>query len=35
MGLLKLISNCIFMEWKEKFNKNIDYFNDFEKKLFD
>ncbi|NTQ29721.1 hypothetical protein HQ879_08880 [Enterococcus faecium] len=33
MGLLKLISNRISTEWKEKFNKNIDYLNDLEKKL--
>ena len=35
MGLLKLISNRISTEWKEKFNKNIDYLNDLEKKLSD
>ena len=27
MGLVKLISNRISTEWKEKFNKNIDYLN--------
>ncbi|MDQ8312767.1 hypothetical protein Q3D26_01055, partial [Enterococcus faecium] len=35
MGLVKLISNRISTEWKEKFNKNIDYLNDLEKKLSD
>ncbi|TAQ17010.1 hypothetical protein EWU52_07665 [Enterococcus faecium] len=35
MELLKLISNRISTEWKEKFNKNIDYLNDLEKKLSD
>ncbi|MGF7305483.1 hypothetical protein [Enterococcus faecium] len=35
MGLLKLISNRISTEWKEKFNKNIDYLNSLEKKLSD
>lgn len=35
MGLLKLIGNRISTEWKEKFNKNIDYLNDLEKKLSD
>lgn len=35
MGLLKLISNRISTEWKEKFNQNIDYLNDLEKKLSD
>lgn len=35
MGLLKLISNRISAEWKEKFNQNIDYLNDLEKKLSD
>lgn len=35
MGLLKLISNRISREWKEKFNKNIDYLNNLEKKLSD
>ncbi len=35
MGLLKLFSNRISTEWKEKFNKNIDYLNSLEKKLSD
>lgn len=35
MGLLKLFSNRISREWKEKFNKNIDYLNNLEKKLSD
>ncbi|EOD86126.1 hypothetical protein [Enterococcus faecium] len=35
MGLLKLIGNRISTEWKEKFNQNIDYLNDLEKKLSD
>ncbi|MFS0949699.1 hypothetical protein ACFC3W_13790, partial [Enterococcus durans] len=35
MGLLKLFSNRISKEWKEKFNKNIDYLNNLEKKLSD
>jgi hypothetical protein len=35
MGLLKLISNRISTEWKEKFNKNVDYVNSLEKKLSD
>ena len=35
MGLLKLISNRISTEWKEKFNKNVDYLNSLETKLSD
>ncbi len=35
MGLLKLFSNRISTEWKEKFNKNIDYLNSLEKELSD
>lgn len=35
MGLLKLFSNRISKEWKEKFNKNIDYLSNLEKKLSD
>ncbi|MGG5359331.1 hypothetical protein [Enterococcus sp. DIV0240a] len=33
MGLLKLISNRISTEWKETFNKNVDYLNNLENKL--
>ena len=35
MGLFKLISNRISTEWKEKFNKNVDYLNSLETKLSD
>ncbi|HGF7174114.1 hypothetical protein [Enterococcus hirae] len=35
MGLLKLISNRISAEWKEIFNKNVDYLNSLEKKIDD
>lgn len=35
MSLLKLISNRISTEWKEAFNKNVDYLNNLEKKLSD
>lgn len=33
MGLLKLFSNRISKEWKEKFNKNIDYLSNLEKEI--
>ena len=35
MGLLKLINNRISSEWKDIFNKNVDYMNDLETKLTD
>lgn len=31
MGLLKLISNRISTEWKEAFNRNVDYLENLEK----
>jgi len=33
MGLLKLISNRISTEWKEAFNRNVDYLENLEKNL--